>query len=124
MTNLNFIEDMADYVATGTPPAVLVSAEHLVGAMPLRQICIGLLGWLKARARFPRMTTMKTSEVGSSANLLLKLLETDASFSSLFVVRDGCIQLHENVSDAEINGIVSAAAKLYHPSRFTTRRGE
>lgn len=116
------IEGMSEYVERGTACAALIPAERAVGPQSLRRVCIGLLSWLRSRARLPKMSAMKVSEVGSSELALTSLLDSDASFSGVFVIQDGKVHLCDELPPDEVAEIVSTAERLYHPPRFVTRR--
>lgn len=97
-------------------------AEKAVGAQALRQICIGLLSWLKARTRAPKMVAMKTSEVGSSKASLINLLEMPSVFSTIFTLQEDVVRLRDDWSSTDASEAIAAATRLYNPPRFVTKR--
>jgi hypothetical protein len=118
----NLIASMANYIGTGTADSILYSAENAIGPLPLRRICIGLLSWLKTRARLPKMKMMKISEVGSAKSDLITLIGEDTAFSLTFTIKENNVHLHEELSTAEVDEIVEIAARLYSPPRFVTAK--
>lgn len=117
------VRDMAEYVKTGVAGPGLKRCEEVVGASPMRLVCIALLSWLKSRARFTRLSAMKLREAGSAAAALAVLVESHAPFSTVFDLTDDAVRLSDDVERLEGACIVVEAAKLYEPPRFITRRG-
>lgn len=116
------IEAMADYVSAGVAGPLTREAEALVGAAQLRHVCITLLSWLKGRVRFSHRKVMGTDEAGSAKAALVKLVQCDRSFSSVFVVEGDKLRLYCESTSQQVDEIVVLADRLYNPPRFVTRR--
>lgn len=116
---------MAEYVASGATDAMLAPAEALVGRQDLRFVCITLLSWLKSRARFPRMTTMRVGEFGSGRESAVALLRSDPAIAAVFCLDEGRVSLRGELAEADIAAALEMAQRLYRPRRFVTspRRG-
>ncbi|MFC4160581.1 hypothetical protein [Chitinimonas lacunae] len=109
------VEEMAIYIHRGELPPSLVSAENRIGPSGLRFVCITLLSWLKSRARFPRLESIRLGHAASSPNQLVSIIENDPGFSALFCVKDGALKTRESI-DAE--ALCQTAARLYQPPRI------
>lgn len=116
------IETMATFVREGTLDHEFAIAEKEVGALNLRKVCISLLSWLKSRSTFPKMATLQVNKAGSSKSALLKLLAGRSLFREVFEISEEAVHLRDTLSDLDIEKAIAAAARLYDPPRFVTRR--